>query len=87
MGALAPQPIVLDVGGVGDDAVTVDALARLQLVARRSGRELRIRNASVALLDLIEFMGLQGVLQVEATTRAAAVDRTAERPDRYPGKM
>jgi anti-anti-sigma regulatory factor len=47
------------------DAATVDALARLQLTAHRSGACLRLCNASPALLGLVEFMGLTEVLRVE----------------------
>ena len=51
-----------DVSGVEPDAVTVDALARLQLAARRHRCQVRLRNASRELLDLVAFMGLQDVL-------------------------
>ena len=51
-----------DVRGVEPDAVTVDALARLQLAARRRGCRVRLRHASPALLDLVAFMGLTEVL-------------------------
>ena len=51
-----------DVSGVEPDAVTVDALARLQLAARRRGCQVRLRNASRELLELVAFMGLHDVL-------------------------
>jgi ABC-type transporter Mla MlaB component len=51
-----------DVGDVPADAVTVDALARLQLVARRRGYEIRLRRASAPLRALIVFMGLENVI-------------------------
>ena len=51
-----------DVAGVDIDAVTVDALARLQLGARRSGCQVRLRNASEELRELVSFMGLRDVL-------------------------
>lgn len=51
-----------DVDSVEPDAVTVDALARLQLAARRRGCEVRLRNASAPLLELVELMGLSHVL-------------------------
>ena len=51
-----------DVRGVEPDAVTVDALARLQLGARRHGCQVRLRGASSELLDLVAFMGLSDVL-------------------------
>ena len=54
--------IACEVDGVEPDAVTVDALARLQLAAQRCGCEVRLRNASSALLELVELMGLTHVL-------------------------
>lgn len=51
-----------DVSDVGPDAVTVDALARLQLAAKRHGCEVRLRHASDPLLELVELMGLTHVL-------------------------
>jgi ABC-type transporter Mla MlaB component len=42
--------------------VTVDALARLQLAARRHGCTVRLQNASSELLELVSFMGLRDVL-------------------------
>ncbi len=51
-----------DVPGVEPDAVTVDALARLQLAARRHGCQVRLREASSELLELVDFMGLTDVL-------------------------
>jgi len=51
-----------DVSAVEPDAVSVDALARLQLVARRRGRNARLRGASNELLELLAFIGLCDVL-------------------------
>jgi ABC-type transporter Mla MlaB component len=51
-----------DVSGVDPDAMTVDALARLQLAARRHGCQVRMRNASEELLELLAFMALRDVL-------------------------
>jgi ABC-type transporter Mla MlaB component len=51
-----------DVAGVEPDAVTVDALARLQLAARRRGCEVRLCNACDDLIELVELMGLTNVL-------------------------
>jgi ABC-type transporter Mla MlaB component len=51
-----------DVRGIDPDAVTVDALARLQLAARRHGRHVRLRRPSAELLELLAFMGLRDVL-------------------------
>jgi ABC-type transporter Mla MlaB component len=60
--ACGPGPARCDVAGVEPDAVTVDALARLQLAARRIGCQVRLRNASAELCELIAFMGLRDVL-------------------------
>jgi ABC-type transporter Mla MlaB component len=51
-----------DVAGVDPDAVTVDALARLQLAAQRQGCRVRLRRASDELRELVAFMGLTDVL-------------------------
>jgi ABC-type transporter Mla MlaB component len=51
-----------DVQTVPADAVTVDALARLQLAARGYGCRVRLRNASSELRDLLAFLGLEDVL-------------------------
>jgi ABC-type transporter Mla MlaB component len=54
-----------DVTGVVADAVTVDALARLQLAARRNQCVIHLRGASDRLRDLVAFMGLADVLTSE----------------------
>jgi ABC-type transporter Mla MlaB component len=54
--------VLCDVEGIDPDAVTVDALARLQLAARRNGCQVLLRNASADLKELVEFMGLRDVL-------------------------
>jgi ABC-type transporter Mla MlaB component len=51
-----------EVAGVAADAVTLEALARLQLAARRRGCTVRLRGASPALLELVAFAGLEDVL-------------------------
>jgi ABC-type transporter Mla MlaB component len=57
--------VVCDVREVECDAVTVDALARLQLAARRQGCEVRLRGACPELVELVTFMGLRHVLVEE----------------------
>ena len=57
-----PQVAYCDVDGVEPDAVTVDALARLQLAARRYACRVRLRGASDELRSLVDFMGLADVL-------------------------
>ncbi len=54
---------VCDVHGVSADAVTVDALARLQLEARRHQCQVRLRGASDELRELVVFMGLREALR------------------------
>jgi ABC-type transporter Mla MlaB component len=51
-----------NVRGIRPDAVTIDALARLQLAARRHGCQVRLCHASDELLELVDFMGLTDVL-------------------------
>jgi ABC-type transporter Mla MlaB component len=62
-----PQPsaitvVFCDVQGFAADAVTVDALARLQLAARRHQCRVRLRGASNELRALVALMGLREVL-------------------------
>jgi ABC-type transporter Mla MlaB component len=54
--------VLCDVSGVEADAVTVEALARLQLAARRQSCQVRLRHASTELVELVTFMGLRNVL-------------------------
>jgi ABC-type transporter Mla MlaB component len=58
----AADVALCDVSGVDPDAVTVDALARLQLGARRHGCTVRLRHATGTLRELVELMGLTDVL-------------------------
>jgi ABC-type transporter Mla MlaB component len=67
-----------DVHGVEPDAVTVDALARLQLAARQCGCQVRLRHASDDLLDLIAFMGLRDVVP-DSALRVEPGGETEER--------
>ncbi len=46
----------------GPDAGVLDALARLQLTARRAGSSIRLRSASAELCDLLELAGLRGAV-------------------------
>ena len=65
MNAPRPSTIVCDVGALAPDAVAVDALARLQLIAKREGLDLRLCHASGELQALLAFVGLSDVLRVE----------------------
>ena len=66
-----PATIVCDVGALGEPhAGTIDALARLQLAARRYGFELTLREAPAALLELIALLGLSDALPLELQGQA-----------------
>ena len=59
-------PLHVPVGGsIPADLVTIDALARLQLVAARAGLEVRLLDASADLRALVDLVGLAEVLVVE----------------------
>jgi ABC-type transporter Mla MlaB component len=47
------------------DAVLVDAIARLELAARRAGRTVCVHNAPRGLQELVDFMGLGELLRLE----------------------
>jgi ABC-type transporter Mla MlaB component len=52
-----------DVSGLNDpDCVVVDALARMALLCRRTGRRLRLRGAARKLQDLLVLAGLSEIL-------------------------
>ncbi len=56
------EVVVCEVGALPANAVTVDALARLQLTARRLGRQIRLDGTTRELDRLIAFAGLADVL-------------------------
>ena len=51
-----------DLRGIPADVASVDALARLQLYARRRGCRILLRTAPAELLELVELMGLRDAL-------------------------
>jgi hypothetical protein len=65
-----PRTIVCDASALDPDALTIDALARLQLSSRRFGLEIRLRHASNELRELLAFVGLDEVLRLEAGGQA-----------------
>ena len=77
MAVRKPSSIVLEIRALEADAETVDALARLQLAARRLGCRLRLRGASSELRELLDFMGL-----ADAVLRLEAGRQTEEREQR-----
>ena len=55
--------ILCDVGGLTDpDAAAIDVLARLQLMARRRGGEIRLVHAGAHLRELLDLAGLLDVV-------------------------
>jgi ABC-type transporter Mla MlaB component len=70
------DPVVCDVGGLAHpDAATIDALARLQLTARRLGRRVVLRSACGELEALLLLMGLRDVLPCRGTEPGQASSR------------
>jgi anti-anti-sigma regulatory factor len=70
MGTRARDPLTLfvDVGDLAADGATLEALARLVLIARRHGCEPKLCHVSRELRDLIEFAGLSEVLAADPVT-------------------
>jgi len=64
LGQAAGDVVACDVADVVPDAVTVDALAKLQLAATQRRCRIELLNATPELRDLVAFMGLDGVLTV-----------------------
>ena len=72
MGPIAPWRIVFwDARGLEADAASVNALARLQLTAKRRGYRVLFRHVSRELRALVSFMGLGDVLPTDDFSRAA----------------
>jgi hypothetical protein len=66
----------IDVSGLAANLDGVEAIARLQLAARRAGCDVEFRGASPQLRALLAFCGLSGVvcLQGQAEEREQPVD-------------
>ena len=83
--------VVCDVGDVvRPDVVTVEALARLRLTARRHGWRLVVEGAGPDLLGLVELLGLTAVLapgsaeagrQAEEREQPGGVEEVVDRGD------
>ena len=63
-----PPVVHCHVSGIRPDAVVVEALARLQLAARRHGCAVLLVDASPVLLEVVDLMGLTHVLAAESPT-------------------
>ena len=58
--------VTCDLSGVVDpDACALDALARMQLTARRMGRSIRLRHVEPAMRDLLVLAGLTDIVRAE----------------------
>ncbi|MFE9693256.1 STAS domain-containing protein [Micromonospora sp. NPDC005806] len=83
----APGVVSCDVAGVASpDVVTVEALARLRLTARRHGWQLVVRGAGPALLRLVGLLGLADALpesgrQPEQREDTGGVEEVGDRGD------
>jgi ABC-type transporter Mla MlaB component len=67
------RSLICDVGAVASpDAVTIDALARLQLTALRVGRRIGLRHASSELQELLDDFGLSAVVPLAAGSHVEA---------------
>jgi ABC-type transporter Mla MlaB component len=74
--------LICDVGALADpDAVAIDALARLQLTARRVGSQIGLRNASRELRDLLDFAGLSEMIPLSAGSRIDARRQAEQREE------
>jgi hypothetical protein len=68
--------LVCDVGGVAEaDVVVLDAVARLQLTARRLGKRICVRRASRELCALLAFTGLAEVCGLRLELERQAEER------------
>lgn len=88
--------VVCDVGGLAANVAAVDALARLQLTARRERRRIRLRHVSRELGELLAFVGLCDVLgagpgsglepgrQAEERKQPPDVEKRVDRDDVIP---
>jgi ABC-type transporter Mla MlaB component len=71
--------VVCDVKSCPADCVTVEALCRLQLAARRQGCTVGLRHASSELLELVAFMGLLEVLPGSGVESGGQAEEREER--------
>ncbi len=79
VGARDPDLVICDVSDLEPDLVAVEALARLQLTARRLGCGLRLRGPSRALEQMLALCGLCDVLPIEGEPRLDPPNLAASR--------
>ncbi|GHH86482.1 STAS domain-containing protein [Streptomyces capitiformicae] len=76
--------VVCDVGGIGPPGLaTIDALARMQLAARRAGGRIRLRDPDPSLRALLGLVGLAFDVEGEAEEGepAGGVEKAVEPGD------
>ncbi|MFD9509836.1 STAS domain-containing protein [Streptomyces mirabilis] len=74
LAATGAAVVVCDVAGLGPPGLaTVDALARMQLAARRAGGRVRLRAPAPPLLLLLDLVGLRFEVEGEAEEREPAL--------------
>jgi anti-anti-sigma regulatory factor len=74
------ESVMVDLSGVtSPDLATIDALTRLELVARRTGRPLMLRNASEQLCELLTFAGLADVVRLASDLPVGLEGKPEER--------
>ena len=74
--------VVRDLGWIdAADLATVDALARVALVARRLGRDVRVEGASPELRELLALAGLAGVVPCAGDLPLDAVGQPEQREE------
>lgn len=74
--------LIVEVSEVAPDAVVVDAVARLELAARRHGCRVTLQGAGREMCELIELMGLTEVF----LSPGAGEARTGGTAGPYPGR-
>jgi anti-anti-sigma regulatory factor len=80
------EVILCDVRGLGrPDALTIHALARLQLTARRLGRRVRLLDPPPELRDLLRFVGLDEALPAAGDLPVEPVGQAEQREQ--PGRV
>jgi len=79
-----PREIVLcDLAAlVRADVAVVEALVRLQFIARQSGGALRVRHAPAALSELLALLGLSEVVELEPASAVEPQRQSEEREQR-----
>lgn len=79
--------VVLDVSWLADpDCRTVEALARLQLAARRRGRRIVLQGPCTELRELLELCGLAEVLPCADAATGSRVEPVGQAEEREPAR-